>query len=144
MLVIGSFGCEASTTGAGGSSASASSASTSASTTAVTGTATVSSSTGAIDPSVCPTLTDEATCESAGCIYQSGLLYVPGDAGPPVCDGGVPTFVCTYFEVTPFQSYSTWRRDTAEGRTVLVLGIVPSVAGFEKCNEGSMDPCSCF
>lgn len=146
MLALGSFGCEARTSGAGGTSAaSTSSASTSGSTTtAVTGSTTVSSSTGAMDPSVCPTLMDKAACESAGCIYQSGLLFLPGDAGPPVCENGVPTFACTYYELTGMQSYTTWRSDSDAGRTVLVLGVAPAVAGFESCNTGSMDPCSCF
>lgn len=65
-------------------------------------------------------------------------------ADPAVCADGSPVSVCTYFVLTPFQSYSTWKRDSAAGRTVLVLGIVDSVDGFEKCAEGSMDPCTCF
>jgi hypothetical protein len=102
------------------------------------------SSGGPADPAQCITQEDQASCEKLGCLYLDAELF-PSTAGmTPECLNGIPTKVCSYHASSPFQSVSTWRRDVPEGRLVMLAGVVTAVAGFEACNTGSDDACTCF
>lgn len=128
--------------GSGGSAST--SGSSVASTNASTSTSNASSTSTGTNPANCVALTDKSSCEAAGCIYQAATLYPAMGADPPTCDGGSPVSVCTFYVLGPMQSYTTWSRDSAVGREVVVLGVTDAVAGFENCTTGSSDPCTCF
>jgi hypothetical protein len=93
---------------------------------------------------MCLGLTDEASCHNAGCIFQSGTFFPIANGSAPVCQGGTPISVCTYYVTTPFQSVSTWKRDVPGGRIAIGIGIVDSVEGFTECVSGTIDLCACF
>lgn len=112
-------------------------------------TASVDSSSTSMAPTAdCPTLTTQAECESAGCMFLSATLFPAIGGAAPACEGGTPVSVCTFYVPSPSQSVETFRRDVPAGRIALVTPVVfggkVGVMGFEWCNTGSLDPCTCF
>lgn len=99
---------------------------------------------GPADPEACAEQTSEAACLELGCLYVDATLFEE-----LVCTEGVATKTCVWTDTSAgFQSPSAWRRDTADGRLVLTLAVIPSVqpVGYEMCAE-SYDypnvPCEC-
>lgn len=94
----------------------------------------------------CPTLSTQAECESAGCIFREATLFPSAAGAEPTCEGGTPVSVCTFYVSTPFQSVATFRRDVPAGRIAMVTPVLGQgdVMGFDYCTTGTDDLCSCF
>ena len=135
---LAAIGCSTTTTDVGGGGQSAT---TGVTTTAGTGS---SSSNSTVDHSGCIDLVTEADCLAGGCIYRSATLFRVNQGGAPTCVNGEAVQVCTYYADSPFQSISTFRRDTPLGRIAMTTPVTTMVVGFERCMDGTDNLCSCF